>query len=140
MKSVFLSSIFLYLGDVMMVALLFAGTGFTVGAIIRHSRRFVVLDITERNLRQFAAFQIIWLSAGLILFKFVVLQGGIGIHKSILTGNHGSLQFSTAGEAAAALLALYGFYRITKSGTKHVRVTAREQREWRLQFQDSPEP
>jgi len=109
--NIWYSSAFLYLGDTMLVSALLGGTIAMVAVAVKRSRSIVFLDVSSDQLRKFAYFQILWMMSALILFKFVVLQGGLHIHKSVLTGAHGSVQFSTAGELVAFLLAGYGLYR-----------------------------
>jgi hypothetical protein len=122
MKSIFASSFFLYLGDVEFIAMLLAGTGFAIGSLIRRSRRYIVLDLETKQLIRF----IIWALAvsfiNLVIFKFDVLWSGGQVNKLLLTGNHGSIQFSTAGEAAAFALCLYGLYRWARAIMRHVRL------------------
>jgi hypothetical protein len=122
MKSIFASSIFLYLGDVMFVSLLLAGTGFAIGSFIRKSRRYVVLDLETKQLNKFIAWTIIVSFINLVIFKFDILWSGGQVNKLILTGNHGSVQFSTMGEAAALLLSAYGAYRWVRAARRHVRI------------------
>jgi hypothetical protein len=100
MKSIFASSIFLYLGDVMFVSLLLAGTGFAIGSFIRKSRRYVVLDLETKQLNKFIAWTIIVSFINLVIFKFDILWG----------------------EAAALLLSAYGAYRWVRAARRHVRI------------------
>lgn len=125
MKSIWYSTFTLYAGDSIMVAALIAGTIAAVGAWVRHTRRFLILDLPEESLRNFAFFQIIWLMTGLVLFKAVVIQGGPHIGRFLLTGDHGSVQFSTAGEAVAFALMLFGLYRWGRWGVNTMRRIAR---------------
>ncbi|MCU1362394.1 MAG: hypothetical protein JWM55_222 [Acidimicrobiaceae bacterium] len=108
---IWISSAELYLGDVILVSALVGGLIATIGLSVKHSRKFIILDIDTNHLKRFMYFQIGWLLAALVLFKFIVLQGGPGFTKSVLTGKHGSVQFSTAGEIAAAVVILVGLYR-----------------------------
>ncbi len=116
--NVWLSSLFLYTGDVFIVALTIAGACFCIGALIKRTHRYAIIDIDLRHLRIFAAFQVAWLACGLILFKFVGLQ----LAKASFTGNTGSVQFSTAGETVAAALGLYGLYKLSRLLFKHIRM------------------
>jgi hypothetical protein len=109
MRSVFASSIWLYLGDVLFVSFLLVGT---VSLAARLARRWACrLAVAPRQLRNFMLFQIVWLFLGLVLFKLIILQGGPGFTKAVGTGNNGSVQFSTIGECFAALVTGYGFSR-----------------------------
>lgn len=120
MKNIFLSSAWLYLGDVSMVALLIWGVCFTTLQCAREIDLQLRLNFSANQVRKFCAFQIVWLIAGLVLFKLLVLQGGPGFSHLIGTGNHGSVQFSSAGEAIAAILTLVGLYRWLLFFTHHV--------------------
>jgi hypothetical protein len=120
MKNIFLSSAWLYLGDVSMVALLIWGVCFTALMCARKIDLQLRMNFTTSQVRKFCAFQIIWLLAGLVLFKLIILQGGPGFDHTVGTGNHGSVQFSTAGEAIAAILTLVGLYRWLIFFTHHV--------------------
>lgn len=118
------STFTLYAGDSIMVAALIAGAITAVGAWVRHTRKFIVLDLPEESLRNFAFFQIIWLMCGLVLFKAIVIQGGPHIGRFLLTGPHGSVQFSTCGEVVAFALMIYGFYRWCRWAWKTLRRVA----------------
>lgn len=90
---------------------------------LTHARRWVIIDLTHQQLKHLAAFATVYLMAGLILFKFVVLQGGPGFTKAVLTGKHGSLQFSSAGEITIGALTLLGIWRWAVFLRKHIRLT-----------------
>jgi hypothetical protein len=120
-KSIWYSTFTLYAGDSIMVAMLLAGAIEAVGTWVRHTRKFIVLDLPEESLRNFCFFQIMWLMCGLVLFKAVVIQGGPHIGRFLLTGAHGSDQFSTAGEAVGFAIMLYGLYRWCHWGIKTLR-------------------
>ena len=112
MHSVFLSSTFLYGSDAMLVFLFLTGCSATLATIARRTHHAITINLTTTHLRHAARFLVLWLAAGLVLFKFIVLQGGPGIAvHHILTGNHGSDQFSTTAEALGGLLCLIGAYR-----------------------------
>lgn len=111
MKTIWAQSIWLYLGDVIMVSLVVWGACWACIRTAQSGARALRLNLTYRQLQHFMAFQTIWLLAGLIGFKFIILQGGPGFNHLVGTGNHGSVQFSTAGEAIAAALTLIGLYR-----------------------------
>lgn len=123
MPNVWESSIWLYLGDTIMVAAALYGAAAAIGAAIRHSRGFLILDVTDKMLHRFAYFMVIWMASALILFKFIVLQGAPDFTKNVLTGNHGSVQFSTAGEAVAGVLTLFGLFKWAKWSARHLRLT-----------------
>jgi hypothetical protein len=122
MKNIFASSYFLYLGDVMFIVLLTTGCGFAIGSIIRHSRRYVVLDLETRQLNKLMIWAVAVSFLNLVAFKFDILWSHGQVSKLILTGNHGSVQFSTAGEAAAFALCMYGAYKWTRTARKHLRL------------------
>lgn len=107
---IFYSSLTLYTGDAMMVALMIAGIISLVGLCVKHSKKFIVLDLDSETLRNFCYFQIIWLIIGLVAFKAIVLQI-VGRDTVVTTGTGGSVQFSTGGEAVAFALILFGLYR-----------------------------
>jgi Ca2+/H+ antiporter len=122
MKSIFASSYFLYLGDVMFVTLLTFGVGFCIGALIRRSRRYMILDLDAKQLNRLVAWAIAVSFINLIAFKLDILASGGQVNKLILTGNHGSVQFSTAGEFAAFALCGYGAYRWGLAAKRHLRL------------------
>jgi hypothetical protein len=62
--------------------------------------------------------QWVWLCAALVLFKFVVLQGGPGFTKEVLTGAHGSVQFSTVAEVLALALCGIGAGRWARKASR----------------------
>ena len=127
MKSIFASSAWLYLGDAIMVASLIYGALALTTRIAEQTHRHVTTSITAKQLRNFARFQIAWLVTGLVGFKWVILQGGPGFTHTVGTGNHGSVQFSTAGELVAALVTLYGLTRWIAWWMNHTTTKLREQ-------------
>jgi hypothetical protein len=116
------SSLTLYTGDAMMVALMIAGIISLVGLCVKHSRRFLVLDLDNESLRNFCYFQIVWLLIGLVAFKAIILQE-LGRNTVVTTGTGGSVQFSTGGEAVAFALILFGLYRTLRWSYLRIRAT-----------------
>lgn len=123
MSNIFMSSFVLYLGDSMMVLLLITGTWFATLSAIKLTHRFVIIDISERTLKLGALFAIAITMANLIAFKFLLLSSGPN-YKALGTGNHGSVQFSTAGECVAGLLMIFGIYGWCRTITRHIRLAA----------------
>ena len=125
MNNIFASSIWLYLGDVLLVAYLLYGTADLIAQAAKRTGHTITTNLTSEQLRRIATFQILWLLTGLIAFKWIILQGGPGFTHTVGTGNHGSVQFSTAGEAAAAIVTLYGAYRWTRKALNHITKAAK---------------
>jgi hypothetical protein len=120
MNSIWATSIWLYLGDVVFVAFVIWGTAeATIWAATRIGRE-LKLNLTYTQLRKFALFQIIWMLASLVLFKFIILQGGPHFNHLIGTGDHGSVQFSTLGEAFAAIATIVGLIRWVRWSLRHL--------------------
>ena len=111
MKTIWATTIWLYLGDVCFVGLLIWGASWAAIRAATTTARQLKLRITYSQLQKFMTFQVVWLLLGLIGFKFIILQGGPGFTHTVGTGNHGSVQFSTAGEAVAAILTIAGLWR-----------------------------
>lgn len=126
MNSIWATSIWLYLGDVVFVAFVIWGTlSAAVWACTRLARE-LKMTLSYNQLRRFAAFQIAWLFASLVLFKFIILQGGPGFNHLVGTGNHGSVQFSTIGEGFAAVVTLIGLARWVRFMARHLTTWHRE--------------
>ena len=121
MNNIFASSIWLYLGDVLLVAYLIYGTIAITDHASQHRLHHLLPNLTAAQLRRIATFQIIWLFAGIVAFKWIILQGGPGFNHTVGTGNHGSVQFSTAGEIAAAITTLYGTSRWIRTAIHHMK-------------------
>ena len=121
MNNIFASSIWLYLGDVLLVAYLIYGTIATIDRASQHRLHHLLPNLTTAQLRQIATFQVIWLFTGLVAFKWIILQGGPGFTHTVGTGNHGSFQFSTAGEIAAAITTLYCTSRWIRTAINHMK-------------------
>jgi hypothetical protein len=111
MKTIWATSIWLYLGDVCFVGLLIWGTSWAAIRAAQRTSRMLRLNLSYTQLKHFMTFQVIWLLTGLIAFKFIILQGGPGFTHTVGTGANGSVQFSTAGETAAAALTAIGLWR-----------------------------
>ena len=120
MKTTLGTTLWLYLGDSIFVGLLLLGTVSLINTIatrLHHSITFHAL--TTKQLRHAGYFLTVYMIATLACFKFIILMGGPGWNHTIGTGNHGSVQFSTLGEATAAIVTVLGLFRWGKLATAH---------------------
>lgn len=125
MHNIFATSVWLYLGDALFVTFLIIGTASAIGRTALILKRTLTLSIPQHAIKPLITFQIVWLTTGLILFKAIILMGGPGWSHNVGTGNHGSVQFSTAGEAIAAITTAAGLYLTIKNLTRLGIVTLR---------------
>jgi hypothetical protein len=120
MNSVFATSIWLYVGDVIFVGAVLTGLATLNLMIARRITTSPLITISDRAANKVMIFLTAWLLAALILFKFIILQGGPTFTKLVATGNHGSVQFSTLGEIAAGIATGIGLARWTRWAIAHL--------------------
>jgi hypothetical protein len=126
MNSIWATSIWLYLGDVVFVAFVIWGSLETAIWAVKKMCRDLKMNLSYTQIKRFAIFQVVWLFASLLLFKFIILQGGPGFSHIVGTGNHGSVQVSTIGEGFAAIATIIGLIRWVRFVARHIVTWSKE--------------
>lgn len=122
MSNIWYSSVVQYFGDSLLVLLFLYGMVVLVGLCTKRFNRYIFVNIEARDLFRFS-----WVLLGisffnLVAFKFLVLQHSDPYSKNITAGSHGSLQFSLAGDIAAAIAVVFGIYGAYRLGRKYLRL------------------